>query len=174
MTKREFQKIADAIRTYYPRENPLPNTEAMELWYREFMEIPYESVVAGLRRHVNTSKWCPTIAELKEAIVTNVAGERDWGESWNECLNAISRYGQYREAEALESMTPITQLVVKRIGYKELCRSEDITLDRANFRKIYAQVTDNEYEKAALPTSLQKQIASIGALPMLEEDTKDE
>lgn len=172
MNKHEFQKIADAIRTYYPRENPFPNSEAMQLWYQEFAEMTYEDVVCGLRRHVNTSRWCPTIAELKEAIVSNVAGERDWGESWNECLNAISKYGQYREAEALANMTPITRLVVTRIGYKELCRSEDITLDRANYRKIYAQVTTNEYERAALPVSLQKQIASIGNLPMLEEEAR--
>ena len=87
-------------------------------------------------------------------------------------MSAISKYGQYREAEALDSMTPITRLVVKRIGYKELCRSEDITLDRANYRKIYEQVSGNEYERAALPVSLQKQIASIGALPMLEEEVR--
>ena len=104
--------------------------------------------------------------------MSNVAGERDWGESWNECLNAISKYGQYREAEALANMTLITRLVVTRIGYKELCKSEDITLDRANYRKIYAQVTTNEYERAALPVSLQKQIASIGNLPMLEEEAR--
>lgn len=172
MNKKEFSKIAAAINTYYPREKPFPNNEAAQLWFEEFKDYSYEDVVCGLRRHVNTSKWCPTIAELKEAIVSNVAGERDWGESWNECLNAISKYGQYREAEALANMTPITRLVVTRIGYKELCRSEDITLDRANYRKIYAQVTTNEYERAALPVSLQKQIASIGNLPMLEEESR--
>ena len=172
MNQSEFAKIASAINTYYPREKPFPNKEAAQLWYEEFKDLSYEDVALALRRHVNVSKWCPTIAELKEAIVSNVAGERDWGESWNECLNAISRYGQYREAEALDSMTPITRLVVKRIGYKELCRSEDITLDRANYRKIYEQVSGNEYERAALPVSLQKQIASIGALPMLEEEVR--
>ena len=174
MNKKEFSKIAAAINTYYPREKPFPNNEAAQLWFEEFKDYSYEDVVCALRRHVNTSKWCPTIAELKEAIVLNVAGSKDWGESWNECLRVISKYGQYQEEEALANMTPITRLVVKRIGYKELCRSEDKTLDRANFRKIYEQVTNNEYERAALPMSLQKQIASIGNLPMLEEDTKNE
>ena len=170
MNQSEFAKIASAINTYYPREKPFPNKEAAQLWYEEFKELAYEDVVTALRRHVNTSKWCPTIAELKEAIVANTAGSRDWGEAWNECIRAIGKYGQYRETEALQSMTPVTRLVVGRIGYKELCRSEDITIDRANFRTIYEQVTSNEYERAALPTGLQKQIASIGNLPMLEEE----
>lgn len=172
MNQSEFAKIASAINTYYPREKPFPNKEAAQLWYEEFKDLSYGDVVMALRRHVNTSKWCPTIAELKEAIVANVAGEKDWGDAWNECVNAIHRYGMYCEEEALDSLDPRTQMVVKRLGYKELCRSEDLMADRANFRKIYEQVMGNEYEKAALPASLQKQIASIGAVPMLEEESR--
>lgn len=170
MTKHEFMKIADAIKTYYPRENPFPNTSAVQLWYEEFKELTYEDAVCGLRRHVNTSKWCPTIAELKSAIVTNVAGSKDWGVAWNECVRAINRYGQYQEDEALESMTPMTRQVVKRLGYKELCRSDNQMQDRANFRMVFEQVTSNEYERAALPTGLQEKIAQIGAVPLIENN----
>lgn len=168
MNKQEFKKIADAIRTYYPRENPFPNKAAYQLWYEEFKELSYEAAVAGLRRHVNTSKWCPTIAELKEAIVTNVAGSKDWGEAWNECIRAINRYGQYQEEEALESMSPMTRQIVKRLGYRDLCLSENQMQDRANFRMVFDQVVSNEYEKAALPQSLQDKIAQIGNSLLLE------
>lgn len=163
MTKIEFSKITAAINTYYPREKPFPNAAAMQLWYEEFKDLPYEDVVVALRRHVNTSKWCPTIAELKEAIVVNVAGDQDWGAAWEECLRAVGHFGQYQEAEALDSMSPLTREIVKRIGFKELCRSEDQMADRANFRKIYEQVTSNEYNKAALPRELQDKIALIGS-----------
>lgn len=170
MNKTEFSKVADAIRTYYPKDNPFPTPAAMQLWYEEFKDLPYEVVVIGLRRHVNTSKWCPTIAELKEAIVVNTAGDKDWGASWDECLKAIGRFGQYQEAEALDSMSPITREVVTRIGFKELCRSENQMQDRANFRMIFEQVTGNEYDKAALPKGLQESIAKIGCgAPQLEE-----
>lgn len=169
MNTHEFQKIADAIKTYYPRENPFPNMEAMQLWYEEFKELSYEDVVKGLRRHVNTSKWCPTIAELKEAIVTNTAGEKDWGAAWNECMDAIHKYGMYQEAEALKSMAPTTRIIVERVGYKELCRSENQTADRANFRMVFNEVINNEYEKAALPVGLQEQIAQIGGVELLED-----
>lgn len=162
MNKQEFMKIASAINTYYPKEKPFPNAATAELWYQEFKDLAYEDVVAGLRRHVNTSRWCPTIAELKAAIVTNTAGASDWGASWDECLRAISRFGQYREAEALESMTPVTREVVKRIGFRELCISENQMQDRANFRMIFEQVTNNEKDVAALPASLREQIAQLG------------
>lgn len=171
MNKHEFKKIADAIKTYYPRENPLPNNAAIQLWYEEFKDLAYEDVVNGLRRHVNTSKWCPTIAELKEAIVVNTAGDKDWGASWDECMKAIGRFGQYREAEALDSMSPITREVVKRIGFRELCISENQMQDRANFRMIFEQVTGNEYDRAALPKGLRDSIAKIGSGALQLEET---
>lgn len=33
MTKKEFAKIAMALKTYYPKESLLPNEQAMELWF---------------------------------------------------------------------------------------------------------------------------------------------
>jgi len=166
MTKNEFMKVASAIRTYYPRENPLPNAEAAQLWYEEFKEIPYEDAVAGLRRHVNTSKWCPTIAELKEAIVVNTAGEKDWGSLWDECIQAIHRYGYCGEKEAMESISPLTKQIVTRLGYRQLCMSEDQMADRANFRMIYEQVANKEYERAALSETLRKKIAAFVNRPL--------
>ena len=167
MTKTEFSKIAAAINTYYPKEKPFPNGAAVQLWYEEFKDCSYEDVVMALRRHVNTSKWCPTIAELKEALVNNVAGEDDWGEHWNAAVRAIHRFGRYREEEALASMDPMTREVVKRLGYKDLCRSENQMADRANFRAVFGQVANNERNKAALPKDLQDRIALIG-----NEETK--
>ena len=34
MNKQEFSLFTMALKTYYPRENLLPNTQAMELWYQ--------------------------------------------------------------------------------------------------------------------------------------------
>ena len=168
MTKTEFAKITAAINTYYPKDKPFPNAASMQLWYEEFKDLPYEAVAMALRRHVNVSKWCPTIAELKEAMVTNVAGEDDWGEHWKAAVKAIQRFGVYQEAEALASMDPLTSQIVKRLGYKDLCRSENQMQDRANFRMIFEQVTNNEKEKAALPKELQDQIAQIGNCDVLQ------
>ena len=175
MKKSEFSKIASAIKTYYPKDNPFPNAAAVQLWFEEFRDLPYEDVVLALRRHVNTSRWCPTIAELKQAIVVNTAGEQDWGEHWKTAVEAIGRFGRYREEEALASMDPMTREVVKRLGYRDLCRSENQMTDRANFRIVFGQVASNEYNKAALSRDLQERIALIGDGPMrLEEGTEEE
>lgn len=162
MTKAEFSKITAAINTYYPKDKPFPNAAAMQLWYEEFKDLPYEAVAIALRRHVNTSKWCPTIAELKEAVVVNVAGQKDWGEAWDECQRALHKYGQYQVKEGLESLSPLTRTIVEKLGFYELCVSVNQMQDRANFRMVFEQVVGNEYEKAALPIELQEKIALIG------------
>jgi hypothetical protein len=57
MTKQEFATFAMALKTYYPREQILPNQQAMELWYRELQDIPMQVAEATLRKWVSTNKW---------------------------------------------------------------------------------------------------------------------
>ena len=49
MNREEFAALAMAIRTYYPRENLMPNDEALNLWYEALQDLdagcagqPYE------------------------------------------------------------------------------------------------------------------------------------
>jgi hypothetical protein len=42
MNKKEFAIFASALRTYYPKENLLPNEQAMQLWFNQLSDIPYK------------------------------------------------------------------------------------------------------------------------------------
>ena len=168
MNRIETQRILAFLCNAYPNTQHLQTDDAVEVWTRGLRDLTYTDASHAVSSWILSEKWCPTIAELKEAIVTNVAGSKDWGDAWNECMKIISRYGQYQEEEALEHMSPMTRQIVKRLGYRELCLSENQMQDRANFRQIYEQVTGNEYEKAALPQSLQDKIAQIGNSLLLE------
>ena len=70
-------------------------------------------------------------------------------------------YGSYRLQEALDSMDDLTRKAVKRLGFKELCMSENIAVDRANFRMVFEQLANREYETEKLPLSLQNSIEDI-------------
>lgn len=145
MTKQEFATFAMAIRTYYPKENILPNQPAMELWYRELQDIPYNVAEAALRKWVSTNKWSPSIAEIREMVTTVTCGSiPDWGDGWEQVLLAIRRYGTYREEEAVNSLDDITRQCVKRLGFRNICLSENINQDRANFRMIYEQIAERQ------------------------------
>lgn len=162
MTKQEFALLASAIRTYYPKEQILPNQQAMELWYQELQDIPYEIAIAGLRQWVATNKWSPSIAEIREMASTVQNGViPDWGEGWEQVLAAIRKYGMYQVGEAMDSFDPITKQCVERLGFKNICMSENVATDRANFRMLYEQLQERKKKDSQLPLPLKNLIQGI-------------
>lgn len=162
MDKKEFALFAAALKTYYPRESLLPNNQAMELWYRQLHDIPYHVAEAALNKWVATQKWSPSIAEIRETATSVQLGDiPDWGEGWEQVMQAIRKYGSYRIPEAMESLDPITRQCVERIGFRNICMSENITADRANFRMMYEATTARKKTEAQIPVNLAQVIEGI-------------
>lgn len=162
MTKKEFAIFAAALKTYYPKENLLPNQQAMELWFRQLQDIPYMVAEAALNKWVATQKWSPSIAEIREMAVTVTAGEKPlWSDGWEQVLKAIRKYGMYAIPEAMASFDEITKLTVQRLGFRELCLSENPMQDRANFRDIFNMIAERQVKANQLPVTLVGLIESI-------------
>lgn len=155
MNKKEFSIFASALRTYYPKEKLLPNEQAMQLWYNQLQDIPYEIAETALNKWVAIEKWSPSISDIRKLANELVNGAtKDWGDGWEQVEKAIRRYGMNREAEALESLDDLTRQTVKRLGFKNLCLSENQQTDRANFRMIYEQLADRKEKDAQIPESI--------------------
>lgn len=162
MDKKEFAQFAMALKTYYPKENLLPNNQAMELWYRQLQDIHYTVAEAALNQWVATSKWSPTIADIREAAASVKNGEiPDWGEGWEQVLMAVRKYGTYNVQEAMESFDPITRQCVERLDFYNICTSKNISTDRANFRMIYEQLAERKQKETQIPAELSKMIEGI-------------
>lgn len=162
MDKKEFAAFAMALRTYYPREQILPNQQAMELWYREVQDIPFPVAEAALRKWVSTNKWSPSIADIREMTADIQHGEiPDWGEAWESVLKSIRKHGMYNIKGAMESLDPLTRQAVERIGFRELCMSENIAVDRANFRMVFETLQKREKTKQQLALPLREAIDRI-------------
>ena len=165
MNKKDFAIFASALRTYYPKENLLPNEQAMELWYKQLQDIPYPIAELTLNRWVATSKWSPSIADIRQQAISLTRGDgKEWGEAWQDVLTAIKMYGTYREEEALESLDDTTRTVVRRLGFRNLCLSEEIQVDRANFRMIYEQQQQRDKQDAQLPPKLKELIGNMSLM----------
>lgn len=155
MTKQEFGQFVMALKTYYPRESLLPNNQAIELWYRQLSDIPYNVAEIALNKWVATNKWSPSIADIREMATDVQCGYRpDWGEGWKQVQLAIRKYGSYEPQKAFESMDEITKQCVKQLGWRNLCMSENETADRANFRMIYERLIERKRQDAQLPEGL--------------------
>lgn len=162
MTEKEFSMLAMAIRTYYSKEKILANQQAMELWYQALKDIPYDVAQATLTKWVATNQWSPTIADLRANAVSVTHGDiPDWGEGWEQVLKAIRNFGTYRIEEAMNSFDGITRKCVERLGFQNICLSENINADRANFRMMYESLADRQQKENMIPVSLAKTIEQM-------------
>ena len=163
-----------AYKTYYPRENVFPSTQAMALWYEQLKDIEYKVLEVALQKWVATHKYSPAISELSETVAEIARADEppmEWGAGWQQVMDAVSHYGYYREAEALESMDEITREACQRIGFINICLSENMAADRACFRQIYEQIAARKKTAAMLPAGLQQLISKTSAALIGEKET---
>lgn len=170
MTKKEFVYLVLAMRAYFPKEKTFLETDqAIELWYFQLKDLDFKVAEAALNKWAATNKWSPTIADIRELATSISMGELpDWGEAWEQLTQAIRRYGSYRAGEALDSLSPLCRKTVERLGYLQLCASENIAADRANFRMIYEQLQQREKQQAQLPEGLKILIAQMQQGTLIE------
>lgn len=162
MNKKEFSIFAMALKTYYPRENLLPNEQAMELWFKQLEDIPFQVAEVGLNKWVSLNKWSPSIADIREIASETISGQiTDWGDGWEQVLRAIRQYGSYNASAALDSMDSITRKCVERLGFREICMSENISVERANFRMLYEQIANRQKEDSKLSLSIKTKLAQL-------------
>lgn len=170
MTKQEFAQFAAALKTFYSRENILPNQQAMELWYEQLNDIPYDVASVFLKTWVANEKWSPAICDIRNGVANLTQGSiEDWGKGWEQIEKAIRNYGMYRVDDAYASMDEITQEVARRLGFKNLCMSDNIQSDRANFRMLYEQAAERKKHERQLSPTLKKLAGSVSALLITDD-----
>lgn len=177
MNRQEFGKVVAVIRSVYRDKDFLANKESAEVWYELLKDISYEQAKAAVMKHSLTSKWSPTIAEIRESAVSIAEPEKSWSEGWEQVRLAIGRYGYCNEKDALESMDAVTREAAKRLGWQTICTTEldDIHVLRANFRMIYEQIQESHEADAMLPNDMKEQIDTARAeeVKRLTDDLAD-
>lgn len=155
MSEQEFMKIASAIKTSYPSVNVLKDKSSMDIWYMMLRDLDYRVCQNAVLELISTLKFPPTIAEIREKSTNYTSLPiKDWGEAWESVLMAIRKFGYMQELEALEYMDELTRKCVKRIGFQNICMSENISADRANFRMIYETESNRRRVDNQLPLQL--------------------
>lgn len=152
MTFQEFSKIGMAIKTYFPKEeNLLKTEEAVRLWYEALKDIDYTTMQMALNKYVATEKWSPTIADLRR-LSFEVSNPEipTWDEAWETVLQAVRTYGYTRRVEAMDTFDEITRKTVARVGWNQICASEQIGIERSAFRDIYRVLADKTKEQGQI------------------------
>lgn len=119
MDKEKFVKIMTYMCVAYNKEL---TKEQLDVWYSFLKDYTVDELNTAVKALINTEKHLPTIAHIKEQIAKNkTTSIPDAEDEWQEVLKLVSRYGSYRQQEALKSLKPYTAKIVQYVGYQNIC-----------------------------------------------------
>lgn len=135
MTREEFANGMAFMATIYSKDM---TAEQVGVWYSFFENDSFEEFQKAVRKLAVSSKYFPSIAELKEAIAEDAVGMLSADQAWDRVLYAIRKFGWCQAEEAMKSLPESVQLTVNHMGgFKRMCESEDLEWRRKDFMKAY-------------------------------------
>jgi hypothetical protein len=156
MTADETTAILRLLAAAYPTQRQRMSRDdarAMAAVYiAGLADLDADRVRAAVDRLVKSSRWIPTIAEIREAAVDVAHGTRaPGGEAWGRCLALIRRYGSHRwPGIDFEVGDPVLLATIRSLGWYDLCSSDNPHADRARFIELYDQLAQGERKEAAI------------------------
>lgn len=120
------------------------NENTINLWHMIFQNEDKDIVFLAFQKHVLESVYPPKIADIENRIheIKNFKYEKSAAQAWAEVMKAIREFGYYQEEEALQSFDEKTRIIVKALGWQELCDSPNIAVERGQFLKMWNNIEE--------------------------------
>ena len=160
MTKGEVAKLLVVLAASYPKFEV--DDLKVQVWHEMLGDLDYDVANIAIKKIIMLNTFPPAIGFVRNAA-SEIASPMGLtaADAFGEVIRAIRDYGYYREKEAMASMSPITAQVVRYLGWREICLSEEPEILRAHFLKMYDQVAAREQEKQLLSPTMQTEIKKI-------------
>lgn len=143
MTEAEAQKLVTVLVTAFPNTMVRMTTDqqqqTMTVFRRMLGDLDYATANAAVERLLATSRFMPTVAEIRDVAMSLTVGEQiPGGEAWGHVVKAIAAQGAYRvPGTDFVFRDPVTVQCVAALGWMNLCMSENQPADRARFIELY-------------------------------------
>lgn len=188
MTKSESLKLVSLLFTTYPSANL--DLKHAESYASALEDLPVEAAAKAIDRLRRTSKFLPSVAEIREAATAQLHGPRKTGaEAFGELNEARRRFGPYRECRfnpktgSLQWRTPWPPLSpdVERAmtltwgSWTECCTvpgDHDVS-DRARFIAAYEGQSERERQDLVAGQPLRASMGD-GSTPFQRRVSTDE
>lgn len=150
MTPAETAKLVAVLATAYPAARV--SAETSELYEAMLGDLDFALVQRAAARHVATSKWFPSVAELRAAAVELALGPRRTGlEAWGDVVEAIRFVGAYGAPRFEDERVAEC---VRMLGWRGLCLADNEASDRARFAELYEALAQRARVDAVAGESL--------------------
>jgi len=164
MNRKEIINLLGIATANFPNMQNKDMQPTAVLWEKSLSDIEYRVAEAALIKVLSTSRFFPTIADIREAVSQLTQPKvMDAMDAWGLVGQAIKRYGYYNEGKAMEMLPEDVRAMVKQFSWKELCHSENVDTLRAQWRMAWDTQSKRRKELNALPDGIRM---------MLEDTTK--
>lgn len=177
MTREETIKVIGIITTAYPNFDKFRDEKHIRsmvaIWADMFSEDDAGLVALAVKEHISTSKWPPSIAEIRE-IMTRIAHPDiiPPDEAWEVVSKYLDVTGEYNYGDIYKALPRAIAEAVDSIGYGQLYsmhvayargHAAKAGLDRVAFMQAYEDKAERQRRKAMLPESLRHKIEAVSA-----------
>jgi hypothetical protein len=148
MTASEVSKLVAVLIASFPHAKV--NAGTSQAYEAMLADLDYETANGAVAALVATSRYLPTIAEIREAALTATQGPKRSGvDAWGEVRAAVGRYGMNRTPVFEDS---VTAHVMSRLGWREFCQSDSSEMPswRARFVELYDKTATDERRDALI------------------------
>ncbi len=151
MTKKEAAIVVFELLSNYPNSERVGQA-TIEAYEKNLADLDFESARSAVARLAQTSKFIPTIAEVRAAARDLRTGAKRTGlEGWGDVVRAIQYVGSYRTPTFDD---PIVAHVVRCLGWREVCLGDNESALRARFVEAYESISDREFREEAVAEPL--------------------
>lgn len=177
MTRDEFSRCIALVGHYWPHGTNTWTADVLEAWESLLLDLdPYATAAAIQVLATEGREWPPPpgVVRRKAHDLTDPLPSAD--EAWGEIRDQIRRVGStrgtldYRTGDVIQPAWshPLIGQTADRLGWDQLCRSENEMADRAHFLRIWADTSTRQRTLTALPPATRTALAARGvALPDL-------
>lgn len=153
MNKTDFFRLAELIKSLYPKEEKLFSTkQSSDMWYEMLKDLNFEKAVYGVQKYAKSNTFPPSIADIRKYSEPQ-KNPAEWIDVYQYAIRMISRYGSYRESECMAALDPVTEWIVKHIGYKRICMSpENDYRIKQEFKELYEESENSEIADMEIET----------------------
>jgi len=152
MKTSEAQKLVAVLKAAYPRQ-PIP-PETTRLYAAQLVDLPADIVERAVRDLIATTAYFPAIAEIRrraaELQLDAPPAWRAWEQVEENCRAASRHAGGVWEPYQPRWSHPLIERVVRLLGgFWQLYDSDRLTVERAQFLRLYEQARVEAIERVA-------------------------
>ncbi|MFA5186374.1 MAG: hypothetical protein WC551_07865 [Patescibacteria group bacterium] len=144
MLKSEVGKLVQMLMAAYPNSKADPKTAAV--YEMALTDLDLVKAQRAVLRLLSTTKFLPTISEIREAATAlDIGPRRSGAEAWCDVMKQIDDEGAYGTPSFDD---PIVADIVKQWGWRRLCFEGSLESDRARFIETYEAIASRRREDA--------------------------